>query len=140
MRVQYELLLWIFIINLTVGLVIILAFPGTEYVSPSGTGVNATDYEAHFNSSEIIRGWGATPFSGIPVIGDIFSGFNFLVQDFGYLIDGLPTLLTYLRNTYITDSTGMTVFDIIANTLRAVYALLMCVFLIEFFSGRIFSD
>lgn len=140
MRIQYEILLFIFILNLVVGLAIALGFPGTEYVSPSGTGVNATEYETHFNSTDISSGWSATPFSGIPVIGDIFGGFNFLIQDIGYLIDGFPTLLVYMRNTYITDADGQLAFDIIANVLRAVYALLISLFLIEFISGRVITD
>lgn len=134
------MLLFIFVLNLVVGLVIVLGFPGTEYVSPAGTGVNATEYETHFNSTDISSGWAATPFSGIPVIGDIFAGFNFLIQDIGYLIDGFPTLLTYLRNTYLTDADGITAFDVIANVLRAVYALLISLFLIEFISGRNITD
>jgi hypothetical protein len=120
--------------------VIVLQFPGTEYVSGGGTGVNATEYETHFNSTDISSGWGATPFSGIPMIGDIFGGFNFLIQDIGYLIDGFPTLLTYIRNTYLTDGDGQFAFDVIANLLRAIYALLISLFLIEFISGRILSD
>jgi hypothetical protein len=145
MKVQYEILLFIFILNLVVGLIIVLQFPGTGYVSAAGTGVNASEYEAHFNSTDITGdasnpGWGATPFSGIPVIGDIFGGWNFLIQDIGYLIDGFPTLLTYIRNTYITDADGLFAFDVIANLLRCVYALLISLFLIEFISGRVFSD
>jgi len=133
-------LLFVFILNLVVGLVIVLGFPGTEYVNPSGTGANATEYEQHFNSTQISTGWSATPFSGIPMIGDIFAGFNFLIQDIGYLIDGFPTLLTFIRNTYITYPSGQLTFDIIANALRAVYALLISLFLIEFISGRVFTD
>lgn len=140
MRVQYELLLFIFIANLITGVAIVLAFPGTEYVNPSAPSLNATEYESHFNSTDISTGWKATPFSGIPVIGDIFAGFNFLIQDIGYLIDGFPSLLTYISNTYIVDPSGQFAFGVIANVLRAVYALLISMFLIEFISGRIITD
>lgn len=140
MRIQYEMLLFIFVLNLIVGLVIVLQYPGTEYINPGTTGVNATEYESHFNATNIATGWSATPFSGIPMIGDIFGGFNFLIQDIGYLIDGFPTFLTWIRNTYITDPTGQMSFDVLANVLRALYALLISLFLIEFISGRVITD
>lgn len=132
--------MFLFCANLAVGLVITLGFPGTEYVTPYGTGVNATEYEQHFNSTSITTGWSATPFSGIPMIGDIFAGFNFMVQNLGYLIDGVPTLLTHIRNTYITDADGQFAFDTIANVIRCIYALLISMFLIEFISGRPVTD
>ena len=122
------------------GLCIALSVPGTAYVSPVSGGVNATEYEQHFNATEVAEGWKATPFSGIPVIGDIFGGFNFLWQMVGYMFDGVPTLLTWISDSYITDPVGQTAFLIIANLLRAVYALLITTFLIEFISGRVFTD
>lgn len=139
-RLQWELLLYIFVLNLVVGLVIVLGVPGTEYVNPVGDPVDASAVEGHFNATKIATGWSATPFSGIPLVGDIFAGFTFLVQDLGYLIDGFPSLLTHISNTYIVDVDGQFAFSVIANVLRAIYALLISMFLIEFISGRVFSD
>lgn len=126
-----------FIVNLAVGVVMGLSLPGTAYVAGGYTGGNATDYETHFNGTDIAQGWKATPFSGIPVIGDIFAGFGFIYQNIQYLIDGLPKLLDYISETYIIDSDGQTAFMVIANALRAIYAFLITVFLIEFISGRV---
>ena len=140
MKILWEILLYLFIINLVVGLVIVLAVPGAVYANPAALDVNAIDYEQHFNATDVAESWSATPFSGIPVIGDIFGGFNFLWQNIGYLIDGFPVLLTYISDSYITDPSGQIAFAIIANVLRAVYALLITLFLIEFISGRIFTD
>lgn len=138
MRVEWEILLFIFLLNLSVGLIISLSLPGTAYVNPTNP-TNASEYEKHFNASEIEQ-WGSTPFSGIPLIGDIFAGFQFFVRNIGFLFDGFPTLLTWLKDSYITDSSGALAFDVIANTLRAIYALLIATFLIEFISGRYISD
>jgi hypothetical protein len=139
MKTQYELLLGLFVINLSIGIVMGLALPGTAYVA-GGSPVNATEYEAHFNSSAIAKGWSGTPFLGIPIIGDIFSGFAFLYQNIQYLIDGLPKLLDFISTSYITDASGQLAFTVISNAIRAVYALLICIFLIEFISGRVMSD
>lgn len=140
MKVQWQILLFIIVLNLTVGLVIALQVPGTEYVGATSPNVNGTDYESQFNATKIAKGWSPTPFSGIPIIGDIFAGFNFLWQMFGYVIDGFPTLLTWISDTYITDAGGQTAFFIIANVIRAIEAVLISTFIIEFISGRIFTD
>jgi len=139
-KVAWELLLGLFIVNLAVGVVMGLSLPGTAYVAGGPSGVNATDYEAHFNGTDIASSWDATPFSGIPVIGDIFAGFGFIYQNIQYLIDGLPKLLDYISETYIPSGEGQTAFAVIAGALRAVYAFLVTIFLIEFISGRNFSD
>jgi len=140
MRVQWELLLGLFILNLSIGVVMALALPGTAYVANPTNGVNAGEYEAHFNSSQIATTWSATPFSGIPIIGDIFAGFGYIYQNIQYLIDGLPKMLLYIEDSYITDSAGRLAFEVIANAIRAIYALLITIFLIEFISGRYMSD
>jgi hypothetical protein len=139
MRVQWELLLGLFIINLSVGVVIGIAAPGTGYVA-SGPAVNATEYEQHFNGTALANGWTGTPFSGIPVIGDIFSGLGFLWQNIQYIVDGLPMFLNWIKDSYITDPDGQLAFDVISNAIRAVYALLIAIFVIEFISGRYISD
>ena len=140
MKVQYEILLFIFCLNLTVGAAIALGVPGTEYVSPAATDVNATEYEDHFNATDIAGQWEQSPFSGIPLIGDIYFGFNTLWQNIQYLVDGFPMLLTYLSNSYITDGGARDAFTIVANIMRAIYALLIVLFIVEFISGRIVTD
>jgi hypothetical protein len=101
---------------------------------------DATDYESTFNATEIGGSWGATPFTGIPVIGDIFSGFQFLFTHIHFLIDGFPTFLTWISDSYLTDAGGRLAFNIIANSLRAIYAVLMCFWFIEYIGGRYFVE
>jgi hypothetical protein len=113
---------------------------GTEYVGADVNGADATEYEQHFNATEIANNWKYTPFIGIPIIGDIFSGFSFLWQCIGYLIDGFPTLLVWIGDSLIPSAEGQAAFTIIANVIRAAQALLIVTFLIEFISGRVFTD
>jgi hypothetical protein len=139
LKAAWELLIGIFIINLTVGVVMGLALPGTGYVA-NGPPVNATDYEQHFNGTAIAKGWSGTPFSGIPIIGDIFSGLGFLWQNVQYIVDGLPMFLNWIKNSYITDASAQLAFDVIANAIRAIYAFLIAMLAIEFISGRYFTE
>lgn len=135
MKIQMIILMFFVCLNLASGLAIALALPGTEYVQAT-TPDETTEYESHFNATEIVDKWGATPFSGIPVIGDIFSGLNFLWNGIQYLIDGFPMFLTWISDTYIIEAQAKTAFAIFANALRAIFAILMTVFAIEFISGR----
>lgn len=140
MRVQWEILLFIFVLNLSIGLVIGLGLGGTGNVTPVGTGMDASEYEQHFNGTDIADRWSSTPFSGIPLIGDIFAAFNFLWQNIKYLVDGFPILLEWIRDSFVTDPAGRLAFDVTAGVLRAIYGLLITMFLIEFIGGRVLSD
>lgn len=108
--------------------------------SPIPAGMTPEEYEQHFNATAMAKGWSSTPFSGIPLIGDIFAGFNFLWQNIQYLVDGFPTLLNWIKDSFITDASGRLAFDVLANVIRAIYALLFSVFVIEYIGGRIISD
>lgn len=74
------------------------------------------------------------------MIGDIFGGFNFFFQVIGYLLDGFPTLLVWIGDSLIGTAEGQLAFTVIANVIRATQALLIVTFLIEFISGRVFTD
>lgn len=139
MKTQFKILLFILCLNLATGLAIALQVPGTEYVQATNPS-NTSDYESHFNATEIAEGWGATPYSGIPIIGDIFSGFQFLWRNIQFLLDGFPLFLTWISDSYIIDAGAKTAFAVISNALRAIYAILMSFFAIEFISGRYMSD
>lgn len=138
MKTQFQILLFIVCLNLATGMAIALALPGTGYVQASSPS-NASEYEEHFNATDLADRWGSDRL-GIPVIGDIFSGFFLLFQNIQYLLDGFPMFLTWISDTYIIDATARTSFAIIANVLRAVYAILMSILVIEFISGRYFTN
>lgn len=140
MRVQWEIMLFIICLNLSIGAVIALEVPGTEYVKAAYNGMTIDEYETNFNATELAIGWQSSPFSGIPMVGDIFAGFNFLWQNIAYLVDGFPALLNYLDYTFITTEEGHLAFLIIQMILRALYAILVSMFVIEFISGRVHTD
>lgn len=140
MRVQFQILIFLACLNLATGMAIALTLPGTNYARATETGGTVTQYEERFNATKTAERWQSRPFSGIPLIGDIFAGLDFLVSKLRFLIDGFPMLLTWIKDTYITSSAMRTAFDVIANTLRAVFAIMMFMFVIEFISGRRMPD
>jgi len=136
LKVQWSILLFIICLNLATGLCISLSVPGSEYVQASLPGGNASDYESHFNSTDIVDSWQDNIIRSIPILGDIFSGVAFLFRNIQYLIDGFPTFLNWISDTYLVDAGSKTAFAVISNALRAMYVILMAVFAIEFLSGR----
>lgn len=140
MKTQFKILIFIACLNLSVGLVVDLHLAGTEFVQPAQSGMNATQYEEHFNTTDIVEGWGSTPFSGIPIIGDIFSGLQFLWSNFVYLIDGFPQFLNWISDTYILDAGTQNALNYIIWALRGLYAIMMGILVIEFISGRVLTD
>lgn len=139
MRLQFQILMFFVCLNLATGMAVALTLPGTEYVQPQSPG-NATEYEEHFSPEEIAEGWSASPVEGIPLVGDIFSAFHFLGRNIQFLLDGFPMFLNWLSDTYVVDATAKASFGVIANVLRAIYAILMSFLLIEFIAGRYFTE
>ena len=135
MKVQFKILLFIVCLNLATGMVIELSLPGTEYVTPSNPS-NRTEYEEHFNATETVEGWQATPFSGIPVVGDIFSGLQMFWRCMQYLIAGFPLFLVWIGDSFIIDASARLAYDVIVGVLIGIQAILMTVFALEYISGR----
>ena len=141
MMTQFKILLFIFILNVVAGLVMNAQTGGTYFIA--GTqymhGLNATSdtdtFESELNATDIAGNWQATPFSGIPVIGDIFAGLNLLVKNLKFLFTGFSSMLQWV-GTFIPSSGGRTALNLIAAALNAVFGLMCVTLVIEMISGR----
>ena len=137
MKWQSEIIIFIIFLNLATGLATApeLGFPGTTYVQP-GQATNASQYESQFNATEIAKGWSFPPTIGIPVIGDIWSGFSFLVRMITYTIVGFPLFLGYLGDSFITDAAALAAWNIIKTVIVACFSVMMALYFVWFISGR----
>jgi len=140
LKTQFKILIFIACLNLSVGLVVDLHLAGTEFVQPANPTMNATEYEEHFNATDIVGGWDTNILTGIPLIGDIFSGLNFLWSNFVYLIDGFPQFLNWISDTYVLDAGTQNALNYIVWALRGLYAMMIGILVIEFISGRVLTD
>lgn len=139
MKTQWEILLYVLCFNLAIGIIVGVSVPGTAFFSPT-TPLEPETAEGQFDPEEIME-WGSTPFSGIPLIGDIFAGFQFFIRNFRFLFDGFPLLLEWMADSFgITGTEAEAPFTVITWTIRVIFYALISVFLIEFISGRVFSD
>jgi hypothetical protein len=131
--------MWIIIANLVTGLAFDLGIAGTQYVhglSPS----NSTNYASQFNATKVATTWKSNPLQSIPLIGDIYSGFQFIVQNLPYLAGGLHLLLVWISDTFIVDPAAKAAFGYFIDLFDAIYTVLLFWFFIEFISGRYTSD
>lgn len=142
MMTQFKILLFLFIINVVAAMVMSATtsggqyvFPGVQYSHGLNATANLTQTEQQFNSTDIVEGWSATPFSGIPIFGDIF----FVVIDFArkvrFLVDGFPMMLDWV-SSFIPASGGQVAFNWISNTLRMIFAVMAGTLIFEMISGR----
>jgi hypothetical protein len=143
MRTTWELLIGFFIVNLSVGLVMGLALPGTDIVGngPPLDSNQIEQYQQQYNASKIVGTWttGGNPFTGIPLIGDIFNGLIFAWQNIQYILNGLPMFLQWIAGSYITDMAAYNSFMVISYALEAIYGFMIVWFIVSFISGRVFE-
>jgi hypothetical protein len=140
MKTQFIFLLVILVLNLTITLCMTLTdsngnplIPGVKYVTPVNATGDLSDYADRFNSTEVMSEWQATPFAGVPIFGDIFSQANQLQDMIGFMIDGVPSMLTWLGSFV---PTAQTIFTLIANVIRVISGIMFVTLVLELIGGR----
>ena len=138
MKWQSEFILFILCLNLATGLTMELQLPGAGKATPvpSPMGSNATAYPEQFNATEMAKGWTFPPTIGIPVIGDIWSGFGFLTRLITYVLVGFPLFLTWLGDSFLVGGEALAAWNIIKTVILALFSVVMATFFIWFISGR----
>lgn len=135
------ILMFILCVNLAVGLVLGLALPGTEYVSPQSPSVDTeSDYETTFNATEVVETWEIPRLTGIDAIDYITGTLSIMWRCFTFLIDGFPQMLDWIGGTFVLDADGLAAFEVIKWVWRALFVVTMTFFVLEYVSGRNASD
>jgi len=112
-------------------------FPGVNYSRPLNASGSASEYMERYNATETVEAWESTPFSGIPIIGDIFSGLSLFYNQFRFLAEGFSPLLNWFTSFLPVDTTVLTV---LCGGLVALHWIMVCTLIIEFVSGRQLID
>ena len=143
MKIESGILIFILILNLSVLLVTDLGrlgvVPGvgnTQQLNATGT---RDDYEDRFNATNIIRTW-EPPTINIPIVGDVFGALMFFFDQITFIVAGFPIFLWDLGAVYITDATGLLVWQAISGTIAAVFVIYMSWFIIQLISGRVMNE
>ena len=112
-------------------------FPGVKYAKPLNASGSYDEYLERFNATETVEKWQSTPFSGIPIIGDIFSGLNLFWNQFSFLAAGFAPMLTWLTSLVPVNTTVLT---LLCAGLVMLHWVMLCTLIIEFVSGRQLID
>lgn len=145
MRIESTILIFVLILNLSVLMVTNLGRLGViPGAGPSGVQqLNATgtteQFEERFNATYIIRQW-EPPTVSIPIVGDVFGGLMFLWDQITFIVAGFPIFLWDLGAVYITDATGLFVWQVISGTLAVIFSIYMSWFVIQLITGRVINE
>ena len=144
MRVQTQILIFILCINVSFTLLMNLNASGTpiggmNYVQPLNASSSFNDTINQYNATAVASAWSQNTYS-IPVIGDIFSGFSFLIKNMAYLLGGFAFMLSWIGDGMIVDSGARAAWVVITGALSAMFAVLMFLWMIELISGRVLND
>jgi len=139
MRIGFQFVLYIIILNLVSGLVYSLNVPGVEYTTPPiGTG-NATDYEEKFNPEFLILGISMAPLLAIPFVGHflafaliVWSAVSFIVMGFPQMLEGYAS--------FIGDPVAQTALTGVCWVLRGVFSFIIFMWLYQLITGRTVED
>ena len=132
---QTNIIIFVICLNIATGLVCELNAPGTEYVYPSDP-ETLEDYEGHYNLTEIAEEWKSDPLSNVPLLGDIYYGFQTFFRLVSYVFVGFPTFLYSLGDYFITDATALAAYHIFTGGITAMFFVVMAFYIVWFISGR----
>jgi len=139
MRIGFQLVIFLIILNLVSGLMYTLGVPGTAYsnILP-GTG-SVEEYAERFNATEFMEGTQPEVSSLLTYTGHIWSGLQLLWNGIRFVLLGFPTMLQQI-GAQIPDPTASAAFTNISYVLYAVFSLVIFFWLFQLLTGREVED
>lgn len=135
MKWETEIIIFVMCLNLSTGLIVELGAPGTDYVSPVSS-ENASDYEGHYNITEIAKGWETSRINQYGLLGDVVYAFNTFFRLVSYVFVGFPVFLYSLGDNFLTDEAGIIAYHSICVAIGALFFVVMAFYIVWFISGR----
>ena len=139
MRIGFQVILYILILNLVSTLIYALQIPGTAYsqVIQTGSEAEALDLAAKFNSTSLLDQWMYTPLT-VDWLG-IFTFVNLLYNTIRCVLVGFPDLI----NSYayaIPDATARGSVLLINYVIYAVESFIIFLWIFQIVTGRRVSE
>lgn len=139
MKTQFIFFVVIIALNLTITLGMSLTdsdgnplIAGMGYAKPVNGTASWEDFD-QYNSTDIMDTWQTTPFVGVPIVGDLFTQANQLQNLFGFMIDGVPSLITWTGSMI---PTAQGTFTLIAWVVRIISGIMFVTLMLEVIGGR----
>ena len=137
MKIGFELVLFIVLLNVVSTVVYQVAVPGTEYavIQQSGSQSNATQMESEFNATTMLGRWKSNFFESLPFVGILFSMVFMMWDVISVVVNGFPALIQSF-GYLIGDPVARAAFDIIMTVFRLGFAAIIFFWIFEIATGR----
>ena len=137
MKIGFELVLFIVLLNVVSTVVYQVAVPGTEYavIQQSGSQSNATQMESEFNATTMLGRWKSNPLESLPFVGILFSMVFMMWDVISVVVNGFPALIQSF-GYLIGDPVARAAFDVIMTVIRVGFVAIIFFWIFEIATGR----
>ena len=135
MKIGFQIVLFLLILNIVSGLAFQLNVPGTQYSHAiPGTG-DPEDYEDRFNAGKMLNETQPGAWAEFPFLGNVFGTIMMLWNGLNFIIMGFPALLERYAG-FIPEVGGRTAFSAITLVLRAIFSFVIFGWIFQILTGR----
>lgn len=135
MRIGFQLVMFVLILNLTCDLMYIVSVPGTAYSDVlTGTGTPA-EYQERFNASTFMNRTQPQASITFVYLGHIWSGLQLVWNAIRFTVFGFPTMLQQI-GSQVSDPSAKVAYTAISGVLYAVFSVIIFMWLYQLFTGR----
>lgn len=139
MRIGFNIVMYIMLLNLVCGLMYVLAVPGTEFSNVLyGTG-DTEEYEERFNATEFMDKTEPEASDAFTFVGHIWGGLQLIWNGIRFTVFGFPTMLQGIGGQ-IGDPTAKAAFGNISNILIVATSFIIFMWLYQLLTGRRVED
>ena len=139
MKIGFQIILYLLILNLVCGLMYVSSVPGTEFSNLLyGTG-DVEDYEERVNPEEFMNQTEPKVSTIFTFVGHIWSSLQLIWNVVRFTVFGFPTMMQGISGQ-IGDPVAKATFTNIANVLYVVFSFIILLWLYQLLTGRQVED
>ena len=131
----FNIVLFIFILNLVCGLMYAISFPGTQYSNILGGTGNPEDVQERVDPGKFMNKTDPKATEALTFLGAVVNSVLAFWDVVRFTIFGFPTMMIGISGQ-INDAEAKLVFDAFAGVLVTVMYLIVTVWLFQLWSGR----
>ena len=139
MRIGFQVIFWIIVLNLVCGLANALKIAGTEYTTaPSGSG-DPEDYQDRFDPEAYVNKTQPSVWESLPFLGNVITTLLPFWDAIRFTIFGFPSLLIEF-GAMIPDPSGRAAYTLIVAVVLGTQSVIVLAWIVQSWSGRSFQD
>ena len=136
MRIGFQVVLFILILNLTTGLMYQTSVPGTAYSNVLTGTPSSENITERFNASSLIN---PEPSMTITFVGHLLAALNAMWMAIRMVVVGFPDMLAQIAGS-IPDPSARATFTSISYVLYGVFSIIIFMWVFQLVTGRQVED